>query len=175
MTTEKQLIANRENAKKGGPKTPEGKAAVRLNALKHGLLCKDLLLQDEEEDALAELRERLMTELCPQGELENMLVDRIVSCHWRLARAIKVETMFIQARLNECGPDLYLDEPKAWGRVTNQEFHARKAWLNLNRYEIAIERELYKALHELQRLQMARLGAKPMAPIAIDLAVAGQG
>ena len=46
MVSEKQLLVNRENAKKGGPKTSEGKAAVRFNALKHGLLCKDLLLQD---------------------------------------------------------------------------------------------------------------------------------
>jgi hypothetical protein len=174
MVSEKQLAANRENAKKGGVKTQQGKAAVRLNALKHGLLCKDVLLQDEDEDALAELRERLIAELCPQGELEHMLVDRIVSCYWRLGRAIKVETMFIQARLNECGPELYLDEPKAWGKVTNQELHMRKAWLNLNRYETAIERQLYKALHELERRQMARLGAQPTAPIAIDLDVSRQ-
>ena len=43
MTTEKQVKANRENAKKGGVKTPEGKAVVRYNALKHGLLSKEVL------------------------------------------------------------------------------------------------------------------------------------
>jgi hypothetical protein len=100
MVTEKQLAANRENAKKGGVKTHEGKAAVRLNALKHGLLCKDLLLQDEDGDALAQLRERLIAELCPQGELEHMLVDRIVSCYWRLARAIKVSAVLGDRLLN---------------------------------------------------------------------------
>ena len=36
MTSEKKAEANRRNALKNtGPKTPEGKAAVRLNALKH--------------------------------------------------------------------------------------------------------------------------------------------
>jgi hypothetical protein len=44
-------------------------------------------------------------------------------------------------------------------------------WLNLNRYETAIERQIYKALHELIRLQMARQGEKPPAPVAIDLEV----
>ena len=40
IISEKQLQANRENAQKGGVKTPEGKAIVKYNALKHGLLAK---------------------------------------------------------------------------------------------------------------------------------------
>ncbi len=44
VTTDKKAEANRQNAlKSSGPKTPEGKEAVRLNALKHGLLSKDVL------------------------------------------------------------------------------------------------------------------------------------
>ncbi|MHC4331688.1 MAG: hypothetical protein ACYSWW_26580 [Planctomycetota bacterium] len=38
MSTEAQVNANRENAKKStGPRTPEGKTAVSQNAVKHGL------------------------------------------------------------------------------------------------------------------------------------------
>ncbi len=60
MTSQRRLEANRRNALKStGPKTPEGKAAVRLNALKHGLLSRDILLPGEDEAALGELRERL--------------------------------------------------------------------------------------------------------------------
>jgi hypothetical protein len=52
MTSDKQGAANRRNAQKStGPKTPEGKAAVRLNAMKHGLLSKDVLLPGEDESA----------------------------------------------------------------------------------------------------------------------------
>ena len=39
------------------------------------------------------------------------------------------------------------------------------------RYEAHIDRTLYKALHELQRLQAARLGHKVLAPLAIDVDV----
>ena len=45
MSTDKQIVANQLNAKKStGPKTPEGRAAVRLNGLKHGLTARDLRL-----------------------------------------------------------------------------------------------------------------------------------
>jgi hypothetical protein len=37
------------------------------------------------------LDENLRTELQPVGELENLLVDRIVSAHWRLRRLGRVE------------------------------------------------------------------------------------
>jgi len=41
MATDRQIAANRKNAQKStGPKTPEGRAAVRLNGVKHGLTAK---------------------------------------------------------------------------------------------------------------------------------------
>jgi hypothetical protein len=53
MTSDRKAEANRRNALKStGPKTPEGKAAVRLNALKHGLLSQEILLPGEDEEAL---------------------------------------------------------------------------------------------------------------------------
>ena len=43
MATEKQFEANRQNAQKStGPKTPEGRAAVRLNGVKHGLTAETI-------------------------------------------------------------------------------------------------------------------------------------
>ena len=92
MTSEKKAQANRRNALKStGPKTPEGKAAVRLNALKHGLLSQEILLRGEDEEALRELGERLRNELQPAGELENLLLDRIIAAYWRLLRVGRIE------------------------------------------------------------------------------------
>jgi hypothetical protein len=92
MTSEKKAQANRQNALKStGPKTPEGKDAVRLNAMKHGLLCQVVLLPGEDEEPLTALSEHLRTELKPVGEMENLLVDRIIASHRRLRRLGRVE------------------------------------------------------------------------------------
>src|SRR5215212_2739794 len=92
MASKKQIAANRQNALKStGPKTLEGKASARLNSTKHGLLSQVVLLPGEDEEALKELGERLMAELQPVGEMENLLVERIIDAVWRLRRASRVE------------------------------------------------------------------------------------
>src|SRR5918997_763934 len=92
MMSEKQIKANRRNALKStGPKTSEGRAAVRLNARTHGLRSQEVLLPGEDEEALKGLDENLRAELQPVGELENLLVDNIVAAHWRLRRLRRVE------------------------------------------------------------------------------------
>ena len=92
MTSEKQIQANRRNAQRStGPKTPEGKDAVRLNATKHGLRSQEVLLPEEDGESLKELDENLRAELQPVGEMGNLLVDGIIAAHWRLRRLRRVE------------------------------------------------------------------------------------
>jgi len=43
----------------------------------------------------------------------------------------------------------------------------------VRRYEWHLERALYKAMHELQRLQAARQGQLVPAPVAVDVSVDG--
>jgi hypothetical protein len=96
VATEKQIAANRNNALKStGPRTPEGKAAVRYNALQHGLLAQAIFIaagngrEDPEEYAalLQDLREALQ----PEGRLELIMVEKIAVAYWRLRRAAHAE------------------------------------------------------------------------------------
>ena len=135
MASEKQIRANRLNALKGGVKTEAGKAAVRLNAVSHGLLSKEVLLSGEDGCRLAALRRQYLVELQPVGELETLLVERIVSSSWRLRRALHYEKTH-----NKTGG--------------NYRFGS---WHIYMRYETALEHQIYKALHELQSLQASRL------------------
>jgi hypothetical protein len=93
----KQLEANRRNARKSsGPRTPAGRAAASMNALKHGILSKEVLVRglhiQESSQELSALHERFWTDLKPVGPVEEMLVDQIVTTHWRWRRALKAES-----------------------------------------------------------------------------------
>jgi len=168
-----KIKANRENAQKStGPKDT---SRTRLNAMKHGILSKEVLMKGESKKALEELGKKLRLELTPQGELENILVDRIVSSTWRLRRAIRVERDYIQAEYEDGKYDdqnsVERPDNVAWNRVVFSELGQTSTWLNLLKYETAIEKQIYKALHELMRLQSARKGERPPVPIAIDVDV----
>lgn len=173
--TQQQIEANRQNAKLGGVKTEKGKEISKYNALKHGLLSKEVLLEKEDEQSLIELGKRLRNELKPAGELEMLLVDRIIANFWRLKRALGVEKNAMEWRKDykefSFGSN---DEPESQKKkkqikamIVNDDME------KLLRYETTIERSIYKALHELQRIQAVRAGGKPPAPLTIDVNVPG--
>jgi hypothetical protein len=66
-----------------------------MNAVKYGILSKEVVIQGnrirEPVGEFQELRERLWEELAPVGPVEEMLVDRIVTAHWRMRRALTAE------------------------------------------------------------------------------------
>jgi hypothetical protein len=104
MSTAKQIEANRLNSKKSsGPKGSIGKETSSKNAIKHGLLSSEILLPWENNTDLEVLRSGLVRQLLPQGEVEQILVERVVSLTWRLRRAGNIETAIFA--LNR-----YLDE-----------------------------------------------------------------
>jgi len=95
--SEKQIAANQANARKStGPKTPEGQAVSKMNALKHGIFSKEALVRGfnlkENSRELAALHERFWQAYSPVGPVEEMLVDQIVTAQWRLRRALKAES-----------------------------------------------------------------------------------
>ena len=86
--SDKQLAANRRNATRStGPRTPEGKARVKWNALKHGLLARSVVVPlkggPENRRQFKALLEQLHDELNPVGMLEEMLVEQIAVAYWR--------------------------------------------------------------------------------------------
>jgi hypothetical protein len=162
--SQKQLEANKRNAKLGGVKTEEGKAVSKLNATKHALLSNEVLVKGEDRAELIELASRFMAEFKPKTDLERLLIDRIVSNTWRLKRAMRAETDIIEREL---------DNDMSFGGSIGKVFDSNIE--KFMRYETCIERGIYKALHELQRIQSALAGEKPPAPIAIDVDINEKG
>lgn len=85
----------------GGPKTPEGKAKVKLNAVKHGILSTEAVIRrgdlKESEEEHATLRDQFFAEMQPVGLLEIMLVDKLFTIYWRERRIIKAERASVEA------------------------------------------------------------------------------
>ena len=57
-----------------------------MNALKHGLTAKDIVLQNESPDQYEEFRSALQDDFDPQGAREEFFVDQIIGDMWRLRR-----------------------------------------------------------------------------------------
>lgn len=147
MISEKQLVANQQNALKStGPQTAEGKEIVCKNAIRHGILCKDVVIEENEQEQFDIFRLNLMNHLSPIGELELFLVERIISSAWRLKRVIQVETLIYQ---NNLGAP-YEKKTIRSAFVGNISC---KTMTTLSRYEVTLEKSLYKALAELKLLQ----------------------
>jgi hypothetical protein len=76
MATDKQIAANRENARKStGPASLAAKARVRYNALKHGLAARHaVLVPGEDPHAYGRLVEECWQDYRPDGDWEGRLV-----------------------------------------------------------------------------------------------------
>lgn len=301
LVSQRKAEVNRLNAAKStGPKTAKGKEIVRWNALKHGLLSREVVIYTGEgkENAaeFGQLLSRLQADLRPMGMIENMLVEKMAVCYWRLRRVLRCEVGLIRNRLDsiswktvfrlmdqfnlarksmlldesteslsrtsfgtrfiigflddvktefeavgilsdetigrvlgrfghesndfgftlllfynlatgklkpdktDADPpgesidperckrafikiidekiDFYTEMQKTWNQLEDLEGEATRLSLSLPqpeaadkllRYETSIERQFYRALHELMRIQSARRGEKPPAPLAIDV------
>jgi hypothetical protein len=92
MCSERQILANQLNAQRStGPRTSEGKAKVAVNALKHGLTARDIVLPNEDPNDFDTFRVELLSSLAPHGALESLFADAIVAYAWRLRRIERFE------------------------------------------------------------------------------------
>jgi hypothetical protein len=96
MATERQILANRRNALKStGPKTPRGRAAVRLNSLKHGLNARILILPGESRAEYKALLHALEAEHQPSTPRERKLVIESAKALWRARRILRRKNHYV--------------------------------------------------------------------------------
>lgn len=154
MISPQKLEANRENAQKStGPKTTAGKQRSRWNATKHGLLARSTVILEgkgkeekrEFDRVLAELRKDRQ----PVGFLEEMLVEQMANCYWRLGRAARCEVTEIRELMDIIG-EATLPSKEATDKIL--------------RYETALRRQLHRDINQLERLQRQRKGENVPPP-----------
>ena len=149
MATLKQIEANRRNALKStGPKTPEGKAAVSLNSLRHGLRACTVVLPGESREHFQQLCDDLEAEWQPQTRTEQFYLEQMAVSQRKLARMEKGEA------------SIYQQASQAERQIPLLD----RLWQAQSR----MERSYARALRELQRLQQSRREpcAEPAEPLS---------
>lgn len=165
-----------------GPNTPEGKAAVAKNSLRHGLRSPTLVLPEvESQEEFDAFRARMFETLGPRGHLEEELASMAVEARWRLSRANRAETEAVLAdrarresdnrifgRLSALAEQLYtagghpgFSTPAPTGEKRPIPVSSLPSEERLNpilRYQQQQSRLFYQALHALQAMQDRRNG-----------------
>ncbi len=105
-----RTAANRDNARKStGPKTPEGKARSRANAVKHGLTGAGVALPTENA-AMVKLRFLgLQEEMAPSNLAGRLLVHKIALMSVRVERASRQEAAALSLRVRHAAEEFDLD------------------------------------------------------------------
>jgi hypothetical protein len=86
--SEKQLAANRANARKShGATTPGGRRNSSLNSLKHGMFAQAILLPGESRERFPQLLSDLTTEFDATTPSELVLVETMPVSRWRVLAA----------------------------------------------------------------------------------------
>jgi hypothetical protein len=104
-TSERKRAANRQNASRStGPKSEAGKGRSRWNALKHGLLVKEVTADYspyvyDDPKPFERLKEALFDHFSPVGPVEGILFELIAQCYWRQHRFQRAENALIRLDL----------------------------------------------------------------------------
>ena len=137
MATEKQIAANRRNARKStGPRTAEGKSRSSLNALRHGLRARTIILPAEDPEEYQALLGSFEAHYQPENPPEYSLVEEMANAEWKLRRVEGLER------------DLYAENMPGSVRILHLE--------RLSQVEERLKRAWHRAHHELERIQAAR-------------------
>jgi len=165
MATLSQIEANRRNAQNStGPRTPEGKAASSMNALKTGIDAESSVIPGEDAAALAALTERFHQDCQPQTEIESLLVDNIVRAAWRLRRFDRIDAeilIYIMEDTNYPSPN---------GPIGMAFHQSSTTQSRLQRRINDTSRLQREAIKDLQRLQAERPQPQPQPPAAQPVA-----
>ena len=148
MATQKQIDANRRNAAKStGPRSAEGKAASRMNALKSGVFAESEIIAGEDRAALEALTAEYIQRFHPTTPEERHFVDTVIRDDWRLRRLARAESQLWEYTMRHTP---FFDKENPLGHVVTA---ADETFARLQRRINDVQRSYRDALRELERLQ----------------------
>ena len=148
MATLQQIEANRLNAQKStGPRSAEGKAAVRFNALKSGIDAQSQVIPGEDPAALALLTAEYHDRYQPATPEVRALVDTLITAEWLQRRFRTLEAQLFQFNITRfIREEKGLTAAQAYDRDSN-------TFDRLQRRINAVERSYHRALVAFQKIE----------------------
>lgn len=178
----KQLVANKGNSLKGGVKTQAGKDISKYNSIRHGALGKALLKGETIE--AEKIQECFIEEYRPVNLIERLLVETMTISYIRLMRAVSIEQDYLTGITDPAEykkeiihegfsvfdptEEISYDVLIGGHEVLMKPERIEELDRIYTRYIVSCERQFYRSLHELQRLQSLRNGERPTS-MALDV------
>jgi len=177
MATPAQIAANRLNATKStGPRTDEGKAASRLNALRHGADAQLAVIPGEDPDELEALTRDYHAQFRPSSPEQLFLVETLIHADWLRRRYLRLEAAITNQALAEMEPcenplgAIYLSNGPAARAIERVRRHyevEQRAWLAAFKHlQTLRDQEAESAIAMALRMPMpapAEIGFVPQA------------
>jgi hypothetical protein len=158
-----QIEANRRNAQQStGPRSEAGKKRSSLNALRHGLTARVVVLPTEDLDAYRKFSDEYLLSLAPDTFAERQFAQTIIDTQWRLNRVRALEDGMLS--LVHFGKEGQIDpgHPEIHAALTSAAVFREhsQAFVNLSMHEQRLYRILKDAQKSLEDLKAKRIAAR---------------
>jgi hypothetical protein len=143
---------------KPGPRTEEGRARSKMNALRHGLSGRIVVLPSEDMGQYLKFSHEFVDSLYPATPLESELAQTVADGYWRLKRFRTVEEgMLAMGNYEKEGDfDAATEEVHSAFSATKAFRANSQAFVNLSIYEQRIQRGIEKSMKQLREVQTER-------------------
>ena len=156
MPTVSQFAANRLNAQHStGPRSAEGKAAVRFNALKHAADAKSMYLPGEDPAEREAISQSYIDKFQPQDEDEAFQVETLVDCTWNIRRLTEWENRMLNFLSKDSA-----DPAETLARIQLEGGPQAKALDKIFRKKQALRREYFQVRKQLMDARKQRQAAQ---------------
>jgi hypothetical protein len=156
-----------QSSKSTGNRTPEGKERSSLNALRHGLTGRIIVLPSEDLNVYQDFCKELLADLAPETPVERQYAQTFCDTQWRLNRARSLEDSMFALGHFEGANIPGIEQPEVQTALTAAKVFREnsKAFVNLSLYEQRLQRTQKEALRQLQELQAKRIAARQTAAL----------
>src|ERR1017187_3174364 len=139
-------------------RTQEGKARSSMNALRHGLTARVVVLPSEDMDAYQAFPKEIVDSLDPQTPVERQFAQTVADNQWRINRIRSIEDGMLgmghfEAAGNFDCPSSEIHAAMTAARAFRDD---SKTFVNLSIYEQRLHRSMKEALRQLKELQAER-------------------